>query len=54
MFTSMRLTAAAVGLSLVVLSGCASAPAQFAVSGCYWPGPTYQDCREIIEFNSWR
>lgn len=53
---SLRTTLAALGLSLTVLTGCATGPAQQQVNnpGCYWPGPTYADCREIIEFNSWR
>lgn len=51
---SVRTTLAAIGLSLVFLSGCASTPPKYqAAPGCYWPGPTYADCREIIEFNSW-
>ncbi len=54
MFASLRLAVAAAGVSLALLSGCASAPAQHAATGCYWPGPMYQDCSEIIEFNSWR
>lgn len=39
---------------IAALTGCASAQNQHAASSCYWPGPTNHDCREIIEFNSWR
>lgn len=49
----LRTTLAAVGM-MMALAGCASAPAQQAASSCYWPGPASHDCREIIEFNSWR
>jgi hypothetical protein len=52
---SFRTTLAALGLGLTLLGGCASAPMQQQANpGCYWPGPTYADCREIIEFNGWR
>lgn len=52
---SLRATIAALGISLALLTGCASAPIRHQVNpGCYWPGPTYSDCREIIEFNGWR
>ena len=52
MFTRTRLALAAAFLAL--LSGCASAPVQHAAAQCYWPGPVYQQCDELIEFNSWR
>lgn len=49
-----RAVFAVLGLSLALLGGCASASIRQADDpGCYWPGPTYADCREIIEFNSW-
>lgn len=49
----LRTALVTVGL-IAVLAGCASAPAQHAGSSCFWPNPTSQDCREFIEFNSWR
>jgi hypothetical protein len=52
MLTRTRFAIAAV--MIAILSGCASAPAQHAASQCYWPEPVHQDCRELIEFNSWR
>jgi hypothetical protein len=49
----LRTTLFTVGL-IAILAGCASAPAQHAAASCYWPSPSSQDCREFIEFNSWR
>jgi hypothetical protein len=52
MSKSLRGTFALVALGLTILSGC-STTAQQTASRCYWPKPMYQDCREMIEFNSW-
>lgn len=52
MLKSLRGALALVAISLAVLSGCSTT--EQTASRCYWPNPIHQDCREMIEFNSWR
>jgi hypothetical protein len=54
MLPSLRLAIATLGIALTVLSGCSTTSSTQAASRCHWPNPMYQDCREFIEFNTWR